>query len=309
MTTARYRGVKGTRDLLPPESERWDAAERLTRDLFRSYGYGEIRTPALEDTALFARSVGETTDLVHKEMYTFPDRKGRSLTLRPENTAGVVRAIVENGAAAGPMPLRLYYIGSQFRYERPQAGRYREFRQIGAELFGVPGPEAEAELLAMLFDLLRGLGFQSLSVGAELRGVGGNARVFRGSVAFLPDDAVRRLRRGRPAQAGAEPPAPLRFPGPGGARGARGGAAGHGFPRSGVPPAPCARSGAPLGGRRSPPRGAGPRARTGLLHADRLRGHLPRPLGAGRDPRRGPLRPARRVARRPRAARRGVRHR
>lgn len=164
MTTARYRGVKGTRDLLPPESERWNAAETLTRDLFRSYGYGEIRTPALEDTALFARSVGETTDLVHKEMYTFPDRKGRSLTLRPENTAGVVRAIIENGAAAGPMPLRLYYIGAQFRYERPQAGRYREFRQIGAELFGVPGPEAEAELLVMLFALLRGLGFQSLSV-------------------------------------------------------------------------------------------------------------------------------------------------
>jgi histidyl-tRNA synthetase len=159
-----YRAVKGTRDLLPPESERWNEAEWLARDIFRSYGYGEIRTPALEDTALFARSVGETTDIVHKEMYTFLDRKGRSLTLRPENTAGVVRSLVESGVANGPMPLRLYYMGSQFRYERPQAGRYREFRQIGAELLGVPGPAAEAELLGMLFAFLRALGFSALSV-------------------------------------------------------------------------------------------------------------------------------------------------
>lgn len=159
-----YRAVKGTRDLLPPESERWNEAEWLARDIFRAYGYGEIRTPALEDTALFARSVGETTDIVHKEMYTFLDRKGRSLTLRPENTAGVVRSLVESGLANGPMPLRLYYMGSQFRYERPQAGRYREFRQIGAELLGVPGPAAEAELLGMLFAFLRALGFSALSV-------------------------------------------------------------------------------------------------------------------------------------------------
>ena len=133
----RYRSVKGTRDLLPPESERWAEAERIARDTFRAWGYGEIRTPVLEDTALFARTVGETTDIVHKEMYTFADRKGRSVTMRPENTAGVVRAVLENGLASGPMPLRLYYLGPQFRYERPQAGRYREFSQIGVELFGV----------------------------------------------------------------------------------------------------------------------------------------------------------------------------
>jgi len=162
--TPRYRSVKGTRDLLPPESERWNEAERIAREIFRSRGYGEIRTPVLEDTALFARSVGETTDIVHKEMYTFPDRKGRSLSMRPENTAGVVRAVIENGLAAGPMPLRLYYIGPQFRYERPQAGRFREFSQIGVELLGVPGPAAEAEVLEMLFDFLRALGFRELSV-------------------------------------------------------------------------------------------------------------------------------------------------
>ena len=162
--TPRYRSVKGTRDLLPPETERWAEAERIARDTFGAWGYGEIRTPVLEETALFARSVGETTDIVHKEMYTFEDRKGRSLTMRPENTAGVVRAVIENGLASGPMPLRLYYIGPQFRYERPQAGRFREFSQIGVELFGVPGPSAEAEVLEMLFAFLSGLGFRALSV-------------------------------------------------------------------------------------------------------------------------------------------------
>jgi histidyl-tRNA synthetase len=168
----RYRSVKGTRDLLPPESERWNEAERIARETFRSRGYGEIRTPILEDTALFARSVGETTDIVHKEMYTFADRKGRSLTMRPENTAGVVRAVIERGLTAGPMPLRLYYVGPQFRYERPQAGRFREFSQIGVELFGVAGPAAESEVLEMLFDLLGRLGFRSLSVSLNSVGTG-----------------------------------------------------------------------------------------------------------------------------------------
>jgi histidyl-tRNA synthetase len=168
----RYRSVKGTRDLLPPESERWNEAERIARETFRSRGYGEIRTPVLEDTALFARSVGETTDIVHKEMYTFADRKGRSLTMRPENTAGVVRAVLESGLATGPMPLRLYYVGPQFRYERPQAGRYREFSQIGVELFGVAGPAAEAEVLEMLFDFLHALGFRALSVSLNSVGTG-----------------------------------------------------------------------------------------------------------------------------------------
>src|SRR5262249_10665814 len=122
--TPRFATVKGTRDIFPPESERWAAAEGVCRSIFSSYGYGEIRTPVLEATELFARSVGETTDIVHKEMYTFADRRGRSLTLRPENTAGVVRAIIESGAASGPMPLRLWYVGTQYRFERPQAGRY-----------------------------------------------------------------------------------------------------------------------------------------------------------------------------------------
>jgi histidyl-tRNA synthetase len=170
--TARFSAVKGTRDIFPPECERWASAEAVCRRVFSGYGYGEIRTPVLEATELFARSVGETTDLVHKEMYTFADRKGRSLTLRPENTAGVVRAVIESGAAAGPMPLRLWYAGTQYRFERPQAGRYREFRQIGAELLGVAGPAAEAEILTMLFAFLSALGFRGLSVAVNSVGTG-----------------------------------------------------------------------------------------------------------------------------------------
>ncbi len=170
-----YRAVKGTRDLLPPESEKFAAVEAAARAVFSSYGYGEIRTPVLESTELFARSVGETTDIVHKEMYTFLDRKGRSLTLRPENTAGVVRAAIERGLERLPRPLRLWYTGEQFRYERPQKGRYREFRQIGAELVGVAGAASDAEVLTMLFDFLRRLGFSQLSVSLNCV-PGGQAR-------------------------------------------------------------------------------------------------------------------------------------
>jgi histidyl-tRNA synthetase len=157
--TTRLKAPKGTHDLLAADSEKFAAVEAVARRIFGSYGYGEIRTPTFESTELFARSVGETTDIVHKEMYTFPDRKGRSLTLRPENTAGVVRALVEKGIQEMVKPVRLWYAGSQFRYEQPQAGRYREFRQIGVELLGVPGPVADAEVLGMLFAFLSALGF------------------------------------------------------------------------------------------------------------------------------------------------------
>jgi histidyl-tRNA synthetase len=155
----RLKAPKGTHDLFPSDSEKFAAVEAEARRIFGSFGYGEIRTPIFESTELFARSVGETTDIVHKEMYTFPDRKGRSLTLRPENTAGVVRALVERGMQEIPKPIRLWYAGSQFRYEQPQAGRYREFRQIGVELLGVPSAAGDAEVLGMLFDFLGALGF------------------------------------------------------------------------------------------------------------------------------------------------------
>ncbi len=198
MTVAR---AKGTRDLLPAETLRFAAAEDAARRIFGAYGYGEIRTPTFESTELFARSVGEATDIVHKEMFTFEDRGGRSVTLRPENTAGVVRALVENRLDQAPMPLRLWYVGPQFRYERPQKGRYREFRQIGAELFGAPGPAADAELLVMLFEFLGALGFRDLSVALNAVPVGAGRddfsealRSFAGAHAErLGEDDRRRL--------------------------------------------------------------------------------------------------------------------
>jgi histidyl-tRNA synthetase len=158
---------KGTRDLLPPETRVWNGVERTAREIFALYGFDEIRTPTFEATELFVRSVGETTEIVHKEMYTFTDRGGRSVTLRPENTAGVARAFVEHGLAQKGTVQKLYYVGPQFRYERPQKGRFREFRQIGAEVLGASDATTDAELLVMLFDFLERLGFAGLSVSVN----------------------------------------------------------------------------------------------------------------------------------------------
>ena len=155
---------RGTRDLLPPESRLWHAVEDVARGVFGAFGGDEIRTPIFEATELFVRTVGEGTDIVHKEMYTFPDRKGRSLTLRPENTAGVARAWIENQLHERSHPLRLYYIGPMFRYERMQRGRYRQFSQIGLEILGAATPLADAELLAVLHEFLSRLGFTDLVI-------------------------------------------------------------------------------------------------------------------------------------------------
>ena len=160
--TYRARSVKGMRDLLPPETEVWSRVEATARAVFGRYGFAEIRTPMLEETELFVRSVGETTDIVGKEMYTFADKNGKSLTLRPENTAPVARAYAEHGLREWPQPVRLFYVGPQFRYERPQRGRYRQFHQIGAELLGDPGPGSDAEIVLMLMGFLRELGFRDL---------------------------------------------------------------------------------------------------------------------------------------------------
>ncbi|MCX7894568.1 MAG: histidine--tRNA ligase [Thermoanaerobaculum sp.] len=155
---------RGTRDILPPESRLWHAVEATAHRVFQAFGAEEIRTPTFEHTELFVRSVGETTDIVHKEMYTFADRKGRSLTLRPEGTAGVARAFLENALQDRPLPLRLYYMGPMFRYERMQKGRFREFRQIGLEIVGAASPLADAECLLVLFEFFQALGFQDLVV-------------------------------------------------------------------------------------------------------------------------------------------------
>lgn len=175
---SEIRNVKGTRDLLPEESALWSAVEVRARAVFGRYGFGEIRTPVLEDTALFVRSVGESSDIVGKEMYTFDDRKGRSLTLRPESTASVARAYVQHRLHDAPQPVRLFYIGPQFRYERPQRGRYRQFQQIGAEVIGDAGPASDAELLLMLVRFLGSLDFHSLVVRLNTVGDRGSRAEF-----------------------------------------------------------------------------------------------------------------------------------
>jgi histidyl-tRNA synthetase len=163
------KAVRGTRDLLPPETALWNRIEATARSVFARYNFGEIRTPVFEDTSLFARGVGEETDIVSKEMYTWEDRaraqseKTQSLTLRPENTAGVVRAYIEHGLGESGQLQKLYYLGPQFRRERPQKGRYRQFSQIGAEVIGPPSagsesPLRDAEILEMLATLLDELG-------------------------------------------------------------------------------------------------------------------------------------------------------
>jgi len=165
------KAVRGTRDLLPPETELWSHIETTARNIFARYRFGEIRTPIFEDTQLFARGVGEETDIVSKEMYTWEDRaraqseKAQSLTLRPENTAGVVRAYIEHGLGDTGLLQKLFYIGPQFRRERPQKGRYRQFFQIGAEVIGPPSsgsesPLRDAEVLEMLAALLDALGIR-----------------------------------------------------------------------------------------------------------------------------------------------------
>lgn len=152
------KAVKGARDILPPSSGVWNKVEAAARRIFETYNYQEIRTPILEETRLFARSVGEETDIVSKEMYTFEDRDGSSLTLRPEATASVIRAYIEHRLDQQPGLQKLYYIGPMFRRERPQKGRYRQFFQIGAEAIGSESPAVDAEVIEMVTSLLNEVG-------------------------------------------------------------------------------------------------------------------------------------------------------
>ncbi len=169
------KAVKGTRDILPPASSVWNRVDALAREVFRTYNYQEIRTPILEETALFARGVGEDTDIVSKEMYTFEDRDGSSLTLRPEATASVMRAYIEHRLDQQPGLKKLYYIGPMFRRERPQKGRYRQFFQIGAEAIGSESPVVDAEVIEMVVEVLRRVGLSGFQL--YLNSVGdGNCR-------------------------------------------------------------------------------------------------------------------------------------
>ncbi len=162
--SAKVSGVKGMNDLLPPESAAWQFLERTARELAARYGYQEVRTPVLEDTALFVRSVGETTDIVGKEMYTFEDKAGRSLSLRPEGTAPSARAYIEHAIGNREPVTKWFYMGPMFRYERMKTGRYRQFHQLGLEAYGAAEPAVDVEAMELVVRLLAALGLSDVTL-------------------------------------------------------------------------------------------------------------------------------------------------
>ncbi|MEA4824269.1 MAG: histidine--tRNA ligase [Clostridiaceae bacterium] len=161
---------KGTYDVLPEDSYKWQYLERILRDTAKTFGYREIRFPMFEHTELFIRGVGDTTDVVQKEMYTFTDKGGRSISLRPEGTASVVRAMIEHGGFNGALPVKCYYIAPNFRYEKPQAGRYRQHNQFGVECFGAKSPSANAEVISLADTFLKRLGIRDIT--AHINSIG-----------------------------------------------------------------------------------------------------------------------------------------
>ena len=174
----KLQSIKGMNDIVPPESSMWQFAENLLSDILSSHGYDQIRLPIMENTAVFERSIGDVTDIVQKEMYSFSDRNGDSLTLRPEGTAGCVRAVLENGLIQKAQR-KLWYIGPMFRHERPQKGRYRQFHQIGVEVFDLPGPDIDAELILMTARMWQALGLKNLSLELNTLGTVENRKVYR----------------------------------------------------------------------------------------------------------------------------------
>jgi histidyl-tRNA synthetase len=174
------KGIKGVKDILPEDTPRWRVIEETARRWADRYGFQEICIPIFEVTTLFARSIGAATDIVEKEMYTFPDRDGTSLTLRPEGTAGTVRAFIEHNRAADPLPQKYFYIGPMFRHERPQAGRLRQFHQFGVEYFGTQDPKADVDVIALLWRFLSDLSLPDLTL--EINSLGTTAD----RAAYLP---------------------------------------------------------------------------------------------------------------------------
>ncbi|EHF15776.1 MULTISPECIES: histidine--tRNA ligase [Pseudomonas] len=196
------QAIRGMNDILPEQTPAWRYLERTFAGLLDGYGYSEIRLPILEFTELFARGIGEGTDVVDKEMYTFLDRNGESLTMRPEGTAGCVRAVLEHGLSGGGQVQKLWYTGPMFRYEKPQKGRYRQFHQIGVEVFNLPGPDIDAELIILTWRLWQKLGMAD-AVTLQLNTLGSSearARYREALVAYLherfeqlDEDSQRRM--------------------------------------------------------------------------------------------------------------------
>ncbi len=193
------QAIRGMHDLLPDRIGLWQRLEDGARQVLESYGYSEIRTPLVEVTELFKRSIGEVTDIVEKEMYSFPDRNGDSLSLRPEGTASCVRAAIENGLL--DQPRRLWYRGPMFRHERPQKGRYRQFHQIGVEVFGLEGPDIDQEVLFLTHRIWRTLGLDGLRLEINSLGEGEERAAYRAELVSylrayaedLDEDSLRRL--------------------------------------------------------------------------------------------------------------------
>lgn len=175
----QIKAPRGTYDILPPDSLKWHYMERIMMETAELYGYQEIRTPIFEHTELFERGVGETTDIVSKEMYTFTDKSERSLTLRPEATATCARALIEHSIYGGVMPVKWYYLGPMFRYDRPQTGRYRQFRQFGVEVFGSNSPYLDAEVIILLVDILNRLGLKEYELHLNSVGCPDCRQVYR----------------------------------------------------------------------------------------------------------------------------------
>lgn len=200
MAQQTLQAVRGMNDILPEDTPYWQELEAIIRDTLSSYGYREIRVPIVEKTELFKRSIGEVTDIVEKEMYTFEDRNGDSLTLRPEGTASCVRAGIENGLLHNQVH-RLWYMGPMFRHERPQKGRYRQFHQIGVEAFGMEGPDLDAELILLTARLWKKLGLNDLELQINSLGTSEARKVYReklveyfsGRQDQLDEDSQRRL--------------------------------------------------------------------------------------------------------------------
>ncbi|MBT7308612.1 MAG: histidine--tRNA ligase [Gammaproteobacteria bacterium] len=196
----KVQSIRGMSDQLPAETSLWQSVERVLQEVLNGYGYQEIRMPIVEKTELFKRTIGEVTDIVEKEMYTFDDRNGDSLTLRPEGTAGCVRAVVENNLLRGQAQ-RLWYRGPMFRHERPQRGRYRQFHQLGVEVFGLEGPDVDAELIALSARLWRRLGVKRVTLQINSLGSVASREKYRSRLVTylrahqqqLDEDSLRRL--------------------------------------------------------------------------------------------------------------------
>lgn len=188
----KYKAIRGMEDILPGDVGLWQELEKKARRELESYGYAEIRTPVLEETSLFARSIGETTDIVKKEMYTFKDRKERSLTLRPEGTAPIVRAYIEHSMDKISPVAKLYYIGPMFRSERPQKGRSRQFHQIGVEVIGTNSPYADAEVITQLSNMLKLFGLGGFTIKMNSLGCRADKEKFAGKLKKYLDGEKKR---------------------------------------------------------------------------------------------------------------------